>query len=504
MKSLFQVAEENVKKRGEYDLLFFEGRSYSNALLLDRAEHLARLLLAKGIKPGDHILILLPNGPEIFTAFLALSRLGTVAVPIGSRLTSKEIGAIARDSEALWALSDADLAPKIKETDAFLPDHIFLVKSLLAEKSHRLPLESFEPAENDLACLVYTSGTTGEPKGVMLSAGNIYAEGSGVANAYTVPGEDPSKLTQLLVLPLSHSYGLLVMFMTFFFGNKTVVLPRFSTEPVLRAIQENEVRLMWGVPTMYNLLLSFTNAENYVKSVVQWDAGGAALPATTRKGLEERFGGVVTDGYGCTEASGCVTTQDREHWSPPECQGFPIEGDDIEVIDLEGRIVPDGTPGEFRICGKTVMMGYWKKPQLTERSLKEGKYLSGDLGVKNPQGFFTFLERKDDLIIRGGENLYPREIENQLYLHPAIREAKAIGIPDPIMGQEAIAYVSLWEGSAATPEELKRFLSDRLVSYKLPKLIEILPDLPKNSNGKILGRQLSSAFSPMKETSKKE
>jgi len=490
MKSLFQVAEENIARYGEYGLLRFGGQTYTNAHLIGEAGKLAGLLSRKGVKRGDHILIFLANGAEIFLVFLALSCLATVGVPIGTRLTSREIGVIGRDSDSLWALTDEELGPKIKEAGFLPPENILSVHSLLQKTSGHIPFESEKVNTDDLAYLVYTSGTTGEPKGVMLSNGNVYAEGWGVAKAYTVPGEDPRELTQLLSLPLSHSYGLLVMYMTYFLGNRTVVLPRFSAEPVLKAIHEHQIRLMWGVPAMYTMLLGYPDSERYVRSVIQWDAGGAALPATTRRGLEERFGGVVTDGYGCTEASGGVTTQDRVRWSPPDCQGYPIEGDDIEVVSGDGSVVPDGTAGEFRICGKTVMMGYWKKPRLTEQRLQNGKYLSGDVGVKDPRGFFTFLERKDDLIIRGGENLYPREIEDHLYLHPSVREAKVIGIPDPVMGQEAGAFVSLWEGATATPEELRNFLADRLVSYKLPKFIDIWADLPKNSNGKILAREL--------------
>ena len=488
--NLFTVAEESLARLGEKEFLIFESGTWTNARLLFEAERLARLLMHQGLKPSDHVMLLLPNGPEVFLSFLALARLGCVTVPAGLRLTVPELSFMAHDSESLWVLTAQDLVTRALESRPYSDQHIIDVGELLAssERGSALPAEGGQ--EEDLSYIIYTSGTQGEPKGVMLTNLNIIAEGRGVAEAFTVPGEDTSQLTQLLVLPLSHSYGLMVMGMTYFMGNKTVVLPRYRTEPVLEAIRDNQVRLMWAVPTMYALMLAHPQAHEYLESVVHWDSGGAPLPLANLKAIEERFGGTVTDGYGCTEAAGCVTTQSRKQYSPPGTQGFLIEGDKIEVVDNQGKVVSDGQPGEFLISGATVMEGYWRQPENTARVLKDGKYLSGDLGIKHPDGFYIFLERKDDLIIRGGENVYPREIENQIYQHPDVREAIVKGVHDAVMGQEIKAFVALCNGSALDEDQLRNYLANRLASYKLPRFIEILPELPKSSNGKILRREL--------------
>jgi len=488
--NLFTIAQESLARGGEKELLVFGERGLTNVRLVEEAERLARLLAGRGLVPGDHVLILLPNGLEIFLAFLALARLACVGVPVSIRLTEPELGLIARDSEAAFVLSEGDLAGRAERGCPHLAGRIIDLGRLLAQGGRGAALPAQGGREEDLAYIIYTSGTQGRPKGVMLSHGNIIAEGRGVAEAFTVPGEDPADLSQLLVLPLSHSYGLMVMGMTYFLGNKTVILPRYRTEAVLETIRERQIRLMWAVPTMYALMLAHPKAEEYLRSVIHWDSGGSALPLANHKAIEERFGGTVTDGYGCTEASGCVTTQSRKRYSPPGCQGFTLEGDFLEVVDENRRPVPDGQTGEFLISGATVMAGYWKQPDLTAGVLRGGKYLSGDLGTKHPDGYYVFMERKDDLIIRGGENVYPREVENQLYQHPEIREAAVKGVPDPIMGQDVRAYVSLHQGSGLDEDQIRRFLADRLANFKLPGRVEIWPDLPKNSNGKILRRRL--------------
>jgi long-chain acyl-CoA synthetase len=436
-------------------------------------------------------MLLLPNEVEIFLSFLALARLGCVGVPSGTRLTVPELSSMARNSESKWILTSGDLSDRAGQGFQHLSERVVDVKALLASGGPTSTLPPRGGREEDLAYIIYTSGTEGEPKGVMLTHKNIFWEGRGVAEAFTVPGEDPAGLSQLLVLPLSHCYGLMVMCMIYFMGNKTVVLPKYSTGPVLRAIRDHQIRLMWAVPTMYALMLAHPRAQEYLRSVVHWDSGGGPLPLEHLKAIEDRFGGTVTDGYGCTEASGCVTTQSRKRYSPHGSQGFLIIGDNIEVVDDKGREVADGEPGEFLISGATVMKGYWREPEKTDRVLRDGKYVSGDIGIKHRDGYYFFRERKDDLIIRGGENIYPRDIENQLYQHPDVREAAVTGVSDPIMGNEIKAYVALRNGSPLKEEQLREYLAERLAKYKLPRYIEICSELPKSSNGKILRRKLN-------------
>jgi len=488
--NLFHIAEEGLAKMGERNLLKFGTDTWTNARLLDEAEHLAKLLLGQGLRRGDHVMLLLPNGFEIFMTFLALARLGCVGVPAGFRLTVPELSTMARDAGCRCILTSEDQGAKAWESRPDPNCRVVDVRELLVSGGPSFPIPDEGGSGEDLAYIVYTSGTQGVPKGVMLTHHNIVSDGKGVAEAFTVPGENPADLTQLLVLPLSHVYGLMVMSMTYFMGNKTVVLPRYRTELVLEAIRDNDVRLMWAVPTMYALMLADPRAHEYLKSVIHWDSGGAPLPPATLREIETRFGGTVTDGYGCTEASACVTTQSRKRYSPPGSVGFLIEGDNIDVVDDQGHPVPDGNPGEFLISGATLMRGYWNKPEVTSQVLTKDGYLSGDIGLKHPDGYYVFLERKDDLIIRGGENVYPQEIENLLYQHPKVLEAAVKGVPDPIMGQEIKAFVSLTDKADVDEGSLRDFLADRLASYKIPRSIEVWPELPKNSHGKILRREL--------------
>lgn len=393
--NLFTIAEQSLNRTGEKTLLHFQSGPWTNARLLSEAERLARVLRAKGLRPGDHVFLLLANGPEVFLSFLALARMGCVGVPAGLKLTVRELSDMALDSESKWILSAGDLMKKAGRCKSAVDLNVVDVKDILTGSDRGSPLpDDGGGRPEDLAYIIYTSGTTGESKGVMLTHHNIMTEGRGVAGAFTVPGEEPTDLTQLLVLPLSHSYGLMVMGMTYFMGNRTVVLPRYETEAVLQAIRRHEVKLMWAVPTMYALMLAHPEAREHLKSVIHWDSGGAPLPFAHLKAIEERFGGTVTDGYGCTEASSCVTTQSRKQYSPPGSQGFLIKGARMDVVDETGRPVPDGEPGEFLISGDTVMRGYWKKPRMTERVLKDGAYLSGDVGIRHPDGYYVFWKEK--------------------------------------------------------------------------------------------------------------
>ena len=492
LMNLFQILDDCVSRMGERELLQFQdqGGTWTNARLAAEAERLAGLLMKEGVRPRDHVLVLLPNRPELFLSLLALARLGCVTIPVGLGLTSRELSVIAEDGEAEWILSCGELMEKASACRLDGRPRVLDAGGLLASKGRGGPLPQSSGEGGDLAYIIYTSGTQGKPKGVILTHDSVAAEARGVAEAFTVPGEDPADLTQLLVLPLSHSYGLMVMGMTYVMGNRTVVLPRYRTQPVLEAICEHHVRLMWAVPTMYALMLGHPDADAYLGSVVHWDSGGAPLPLEHLHAIEGRFGGTVTDGYGCTEASGCVTTQTRDRYSPPGSQGFLIHGDQMEVVDENGNSLPDGQAGEFLISGATLMKGYWKRPEETDRVFLRGGYLSGDIGIRHPEGYYVFLERKDDLIIRGGENVYPLEIEKQLYQHPDVREAAVKGVPDPVMGCEIKAYVALYEGATPDGASLKEFLSNYLVSYKIPRYIEFRDELPKNSNGKILRRKL--------------
>jgi long-chain acyl-CoA synthetase len=342
-------------------------------------------------------------------------------------------------------------------------------------------------ADIDLAVILYTSGTTGRPKGVALSHGNLASNARSAASLY----ELDRTAWALAVLPLSHSYGLTVMNAGNILGTKAVLLRWFNPELVLETIERFRVQSMAGVPTMYVYLLHYPEADRFdTSSMRSWGSGAAPLPIEIVEPFEKKFGGKLMEGYGLTEASPVVSAHRLSGVRKLGSVGQPIPGVEVAILDDDDRPVATGEAGEVCVRGPNVMLGYYRMPEETARTLRHGWLHTGDVGRLDADGFLYIVERKKDLIIRGGFNIYPREVEEVLYAHPDVAEAAVVGMPDALMGEDVLAFVALKSDGAVSEEALIAFCQDRLARYKCPKRVRFVPALPKSPIGKILRKTL--------------
>ncbi|MGH7353453.1 MAG: long-chain-fatty-acid--CoA ligase [Candidatus Rokuibacteriota bacterium] len=488
--NLAHLGEENVRTFGEYVSLAFEGREWTNVEQQRAAARAAHGLRALGVGPGDRVVVMLPNCPEVPQAYTAILTLGAVIVPVVFLLGAGEVRHILADSEARAAITSPELADKLGDW----PGTRVVVggggggiawEDLGAGRPDALA--TVERADGDLAVILYTSGTTGRSKGVALSHGNLASNARAAASLY----ELDRHAWALAVLPLSHSYGLTVMNAGHILGTKGVLLRWFNPELVLETIQRHRVQSMAGVPTMYVYLLNYPEADRFdTSSMRSWGSGAAPLPLEIVEPFEKKFGGRLMEGYGLTEASPVVSAHRLSGTRKLGSVGTPIPGVEVKIFDDDDRELPVGEVGEIVVRGPNVMLGYYGLPDETARTLRNGWLHTGDVGRVDEDGFLWIVERKKDLIIRGGFNIYPREVEEVLYAHPTIAEAAVVGVRDPLMGEDVLAFVVLKRGEEASAESVIAFCQERLAKYKCPKQVRFLDALPKNPVGKILRREL--------------
>jgi long-chain acyl-CoA synthetase len=494
--NLARLGEDNVERFGEYVALHFEGRDLTNVDQQRAAVRVAHALRRLGVAPGDRVVVLLPNCPEVLQAYGGVLRVGAVIVPIVFLLSPDEVRHILEDSGAKVVITAPELASKIEgwpgpvvlvggEAPASTMKGARAWEEWLANEPDAFPM--VERADGDLAVILYTSGTTGRPKGVALSHANLASNARSAASLYELDREQ----WNLAVLPLSHSYGLVTMNAGNILGTKAVLLRWFNPEAVLEAIPRFRVQAMAGVPTMYVYLLNYPDAGGYdTSSVRSWGSGSAPLPIEIVEPFEQRFGGRLLEGYGLTEASPVVSTTRLSGVRKLGSVGQPIPGVEVAILGDDDRALPVGETGEIGVRGPNVMVGYYGLPEETARTLRGGWLHTGDVGRLDGDGFLYIVERKKDLIIRGGFNVYPREVEEVLYAHPAVAEAAVVGMRDALMGEEVCAFVTLKTGAAADAEALIAFCQSRLAKYKCPRQVRFLPALPKNPLGKILRKEL--------------
>ena len=496
--SLTRLARESLDRYGEYVALAFEGRQYTN-LEQDRAAgRLANALRRLGVCPGDRVMVMLPNCPEVTQSYAAILKCGGVIVPVIFLLGDREVAHILADSEARIVITSADMLWKVEAQIGVLPSlrHVLLVdgggdgktRSLGAEAAQEE--ESFATVErrsDDLAVILYTSGTTGVPKGVALSHDNLESNARAAAALHELEREDWA----VSVLPLSHSYGLTVMNAGHILGSRAALLRWFNPEEVLRTIQQFRAVSMSAVPTMLLYLLNFPDAERFdTGSMRVWGSGAAPLPAEIVEPFERKFGGRILEGYGLTEASPVVSAHRLSGPRKIGSVGQAIPGVEVSIQDDGDRPLPVGEVGEVCVRGRNVMVGYYRNPEETARTVRAGWLHTGDMGRLDEDGFLFIVERKKDLIIRGGFNIYPREVEETLYGHPKIAEAAVVGMKDPLMGEDVLALVVLRSGEQATEAEIAAFCESRLARFKCPKQVRFLDALPKSPIGKILRKEL--------------
>ncbi len=489
--NLATLGEENLRRYGEYPALVFEGREITNVDQQRAANRLAHALVRLGVAPGGRVVVMLPNCPEVLQAYAAILRAGAVVVPVIFLLSPEEVRHILEHSGAKLLLTSPDLAWKAEgwagrtilvggETPGAMA-----YEELVAREP-----DAFAPVERagaDLAVILYTAGTTGQPKGVALSHGNLASNARSAASLYELDRQEWA----LAVLPLSHSYGLTMMNAGNVLGTRAVLLRWFNPEAVLDAIQEYRAQSMSGVPTMYVYLLNYPDAGRFDTSSMRvWGSGAAPLPVEIVEPFEKKFGGRLLEGYGLTEASPVVSAHRYAGVRKLGSVGQPIPGVEVRIFDDQDRELPVGEVGEICVRGPNVMLGYYRMPDETARALRHGWLRTGDVGRLDADGFLYVVERKKDLIIRGGLNVYPREVEEVLYAHPKVAEAAVVGSPDPLMGEEVCAFVVLKPGEPATADELIGLCQQHLAKFKCPRQVRFVESLPKSPVGKILRKEL--------------
>jgi long-chain acyl-CoA synthetase len=448
----------------------------------------AELLRRLGVQPGDRVGLMLPNVPQFAIAYYGILRAGAVVVPMNVLLKERETSFYLSDSQAVAVFAWHDVAPVAKACAEAAGAECVVVEPGEFEQW----LDAFGPAEktvepraaDDTAVILYTSGTTGTPKGAELTHGNLLANAAAATDLLQLTGTGDVILG---ALPLFHSFGQTCgLNASVAAGACLTLIPRFIPSKALSIIERDAVTVFEGVPTMYAAMLNDPERHTYdVSSLALCASGGAALPVEILKGFEATFGCTVLEGYGLSETSPIASFNHAHMERKPGSIGTPIDGVEMKLVD------PVDGVGEIAIRGHNVMKGYWGRPEATAEAIDaDGWFLTGDMAMVDSDGYFFIVDRKKDLIIRGGYNVYPREIEEVLYEHPAVREAAVVAVPHAELGEEVGAAVALKAGAQATPADLRAFVKERLAAYKYPRNVWIVDELPKGPTGKILKREI--------------
>jgi long-chain acyl-CoA synthetase len=455
----------------------------------ERSARVTGLLAAHGVEPGDRVGLMLPNVPQFPVLYYGVLRAGAVVVPMNPLLKAREIEYYLGDSGAkLMFAWDGTAAEAAKGAGAgFVPVAPAEVERLLGDQP---PVTAVtDRADHDTAVILYTSGTTGRPKGAELTHANLRRNAA--VSATTLFGLEPDDVV-MGCLPLFHSFGQTCgLNAAVGSGACLTLVPRFDPGKALEVIQRDRVTLFEGVPTMYVALLNHPQRGDHdVSSLRVCVSGGAALPVEVLRGFEDAFGCIILEGYGLSETSPVASFNHPGRPRKPGSIGTPIQDVEMRLVGPLGEDVPTGEVGEIAIRGHNLMKGYWRREDATREAIPDGWLRTGDLARQDDDGDYFIVDRKKDLIIRGGYNVYPREVEEVLYEHPAVAEAAVVGIPHPTHGEEVGAAVVLKPGTEATPAQLQAFCKERVAAYKYPRHVWLEAALPKTATGKLLRREV--------------
>ncbi|RIV47251.1 long-chain-fatty-acid--CoA ligase [Flagellimonas pelagia] len=513
MLNLSTFLEDSALRHGKRPAYTCHGKTYTFFSINEEANKLANALVTIGIRPGDKIAISCPNLVQFPIVYYGVLKAGGVVVPLSILLKKNEIAYQLKDSDSkvYFCFQGNEEFPMGKYGwEAFREvndcEHFFMV---MPEPQNTLPIddiqtlswlvhnqspsyESIPTKAEDIAVIIYTSGTTGSPKGAELTHANLFL--NALLSANSILGLHTNDV-QLITLPLFHILAMTVQMNTCIFkGAHCILVPRFDPEKVLELIGEYGVSIFVGVPTMYWALLDYLRnrpekqpGEHKLRLCI---SGGASLPVKVLQDFEELFNVLILEGYGMSEGSPVVTFNHRQIGRKPGSVGTPIWGVEVKVVDQEGNEVPTGEKGELWYRGHNVMKGYYGLKEETERILTNGWLHSGDIAIKDDDGFFYIVDRIKDMIIRGGKNVYPREIEETMIRHEAISQVSVVGVPCERLGQEIKAFVVLKNGKTVTGEAIIKWTKEKIAAYKYPREIEFVKTLPLNASGKILKKEL--------------
>jgi long-chain acyl-CoA synthetase len=491
-RNLGLLAQRHFERRGDYPSLLFEGRWHRSGELWSRAQRLAAGLVELGVAPGDRVVVCMANCPEVSIAYQALWLAGAVVTPATFLLPAPDLRHVIADAEARAVITTPEFLEKVTQASEGL-GHVRQVICTeagggdgvleLVELERADPRPIVPRSDDDLAALLYTGGTTGRAKGVMLSHANLYFSGSQAHDAAHVPGVN----RQLTTLPLSHAYGILVTIAGMHNAEQgvNVLLRWFEPATYLAMIGEHRLQLSAVVPTMLQILLGMP-LEDYDLSSLQWlSSGGAPLAPEVEQEFCRRVPSVsIRQGYGLTESAALISTNPTGSVKAGSV-GRPVAGTEVQIRDAEGRPLPPGEPGEVCARSPGIMQGYWRAPEATSEALRDGWLHTGDIGYLDDEGYLFIVDRKKDLIIRGGFNVYPRDVEDALVQHPAVAMAAVVGRPSERHGEEVVAFVSLHPGAETAGEELVEWARAHIGGYKYPREVHLIDTIPLTPVGKI-------------------
>jgi long-chain acyl-CoA synthetase len=492
MANAAQLLTDAVASAADRPAVKLDDTVLNYAILDAAAARAAGMLRAKGVGPGDRVGLQLPNVPYFPAVYFGILRLGAVVVPMNPLLKDREVGFQLSDSGAKVLVAWHGFAEAAQGGAEQAGAECVLAQPGEFEQllGAAAPVDEVaERADDDVAVIIYTSGTTGTPKGAALTHHNLLDAADVGFNLV----EFRDDAVTLGALPLFHVFGMnSAMNATIRAGGCLTLLPRFEPGKALEILERDRVTHFLGVPTMYTALLHHPGHEDVDASrLAVCISGGAAMPVEVLRGFEEGFGCKVLEGYGLSETTGMATFNRIDRERKPGSIGLPVRGVEIRLVDESDEEVPQGEVGELVLQSPHLMKGYWGRDDATSEVMKGGWFHTGDVATKDDEGYFFIVDRKKDLIIRGGYNVYPREVEEVLYEHPAVREAAVVGMPHASLGEEVAAVVALKEGAEATPDELRDFAKQRVAAYKYPRTVVLVEDLPKGPTGKILKREIT-------------
>ncbi|MEZ4215070.1 MAG: long-chain fatty acid--CoA ligase [Myxococcota bacterium] len=464
------------------------------AQLARAARGVARGLRERGVEPGDTVAVLIPNVPEFVIAYYGILYAGATVVPINVLAAAPEVAYFLRDASAKLLVAHP-LFAAVGQAGAAEAGVECLVSSgegdTLVGLAHGPECDDVALTESTAtAVILYTSGTTGKPKGAELTHSNLFLN-----CAFVAPRLFPmqrGEMNALATLPLFHSFGQqCIMNASIAMGGSFSLLPRFEPGAAFEIIERDRINVFAGVPTMYFGLLHHEGGERFDVSSLRFClTGGAPMPVEVLHEFEKRFGIPVQEGFGLSETSPVASFNVVDKPRKPGSIGYPVWGVEMCIMDDEGRQLPDGERGEICIRGHNVMKGYLGRPEATAESIRDGWFHSGDIGYRDEDGCYFIVDRKKDMILRGGFNVYPREVEEVLYAHPAVAEAAVIGVPHPTHGEEVKAFVAFAPGQSASEDEIVAWCKERLAAYKYPRIVRVIAEIPKGPSGKLLKREL--------------
>ena len=515
-KHLARQMERQLERHGDGDSLFFEDRWYTRGEMADQAARFATGLAGLGVRPGDRLVVLMANCPEVLVTYNAAWRAGAVVTPLIFLVSEDELRHALADSGAVAVVTTPEFLPKVQGAARGVDSVRFIVVAgadgagvadgvgvaggvdgagvaggvrvvSFAEVAAAAPGVIVDRADDDLAALLYTGGTTGRSKGVPLTHANLFWCGS---SSHTSSTDDLTRT--LMPLPLAHAYGLLVTCVSMHteVPGQSILMRWFDPAGWLKLAQQHRAQRTTLVPSMIQMLLAQPLDEADLSELVAVSSGAAPLAAETREEFERRVpSALVYEGYGCTESASIIASNPvgaRRVGSV----GLPVPGCTVQIRDDAGRVLAPGEDGEICVQSPGVLSGYWQAPDATATAVRDGWLYTGDIGHLDADGYVYVVDRKKDLIIRGGFNVYPRDVEDVLLTHPAVAQAAVVGRPDPRLGEEVVGFVALRPGATATEDELVAHAKARLAATKYPREVRIVPAIPLTSVGKLDRKRL--------------